>query len=73
MWLTFRNDNGIDEDMLFGNEIIWDYKKNYCYEEVVLDKINLLLNKDLDKKYKNYDFLFNIRSICICLSTYKKI
>ena len=52
MWLTFRNDNGIDEEVLFGSEIIWDYKKNYNYEEVVLDKINLLLNKNLDKNIK---------------------
>ena len=52
MWLTFRNDNDLDEEVLFGEEIIWDYVKKGNYEIMVLDKINILLNKNLDKNIK---------------------
>ena len=48
MWTTFKNDNNINENEYFGTSINWPISSTK-YERLLLNKINILLNEDLDK------------------------
>ena len=53
MWIAFCNDNNISENDLYNEKIIWNIKLNVDNIEVILiDRINFLLNDNLDKNIK---------------------
>jgi len=53
MWIAFCNDNNISENDLYNEKIIWNIKLNVDNIEVILiDRINFLLNDNLEKNKK---------------------
>jgi len=50
IWISFKEDNNINENDLFGQTIKW--KHNTDIEDKLLDNINIMINNNLEDKFR---------------------
>lgn len=70
MWKAFKNDNRIDENKYFGSQIDWSHNNNLDHETTLLDKIDILLNENIEANMKimiSYVIIGAFAYACPCI------
>ena len=70
MWNAFRNDNKIDENKYFGSRIDWSFNNDIDHETILLDKIDILLNDNVEANMKimiSYVIIGAFAYACPCI------